>query len=116
MTYRVYKNPRPKLTIESTGGANLGRCYNSMSYTVTSTDKLKRDTLNALRDAGFLGYGQEFYIHSKCDGTEEPAGKDTVTCKLVHERTGEVVGEEPENTSDFFYYVYHCESRVDSSD
>ena len=79
------------LIIESKGGANLGHCYNAMYYTVKSLNRPLVDSdLTALRDLGWLGYGQEFYIRRSA----EPEVVDQ------HNR----------------YHVVNVESRVDSSD
>ena len=112
------KNPRPTLVIEYTGGKNLGRCYNSASYKITSTYVLDEKTLKALFYAGVIGYGQEFHIHSKVGRASEIAGID------VKEWVDDVTGEPAINpyTKNLYapseqpYYVYNVESRVDSSD
>lgn len=140
----VYRNDRPALTIVNAGGASLGRCYSASYYDVTSTRPLSMEHLIALRDIGFLGCGQEFMAHQVVNeeriavpfkfaewGEEGPqardvpaSGVDKVPCIMVDRRTREVVpgkainpysGEEygPNEQS---YYVYRCESRVDSSD
>ena len=87
---------RPSLVIEHLGGRNLGRCYNAMFYRVTSTQALSRDDLSRLRDIGFLGYGQEFI----CEGPVRY--EDAVPTGIDEDGTP--------------YFVYSCESRVDSSD
>lgn len=111
-----YKNPRPALVIESMGGANLGRCYNSMSYRVTSVEKINRDNLIKLRDAGFLGYGQEFTVHSQCDGKEEPGGYDMIDCHTYNSQGHDLGKDESRQPIKVSYFIYNCESRVDSSD
>lgn len=115
----VYKNDRPFLTVEITDKIKLGRCYYGTKILVTCTQKLSKDKLTQLRLAGALGaYGQEFYIHSQCDGDEEPAGYDEVPCidektgeKALNPRTGKVY---PNHRQPFFQY--RVEHRVDSSD
>jgi len=137
-TKRVYLNSRPSLTVENTGGRNLGRCYNASYYKVTSLHPLSQEALNRLREAGFLGYGQEFTcLYVQPDGKKvrppekvdwrtkvEATGADDVPCSEVHEDTNEVIrtpsinpysGKEDVPTK-IPYYVYECEDRVDSSD
>lgn len=117
-----YRNPRPLLIVESTGGASLGNCYNASYQRVTSTQRLGRKEIEALREAGVLGYGQEFYIRSRCDGQEAAAGHDAVSCVTV---VNGVVTDEPavnDYTGEPYapvqrpYFVYETESRVDSGD
>lgn len=124
MKQYVYRNVRPQLVIESKGGRSLGHCYTASSYRITSLSKLTAEKIQGLFNLGFIGYGQEFNVLSKCDGTEEPAGIDQVPCTVVDERTGEVLNEPPTNPysgklyapSATPYYVYDTESRCDSGD
>jgi len=114
----IYRQTRPQLTIELTGGRSLGRCYSETTYRVTSTRKIPRDRLLVLNGEGFLGFGQEFGINSPCDGEEKPAGHDTLPC--VNEDTGEP-GVNPYSGMSYPdiqspYYVYECYSRCDSGD
>lgn len=81
---------RTLLSIQVTGGANLGRCYNATYFRVTYIHRLSREQILKLREMQLLGYGQEFSIKSQCDGKEEPDSAGL--------------------------YVYDCEDRVDSSD
>lgn len=114
----AWKNDRPELTIETIGGAKLGRCYYSMTYRVTSCHKLDDSQIHALAAAGFLGYGQEFYIRER----HEPAGMDRVPCRVFID--GVPTDEPPINEYsgtlhqpvDHPFYVYLCERRVDSGD
>lgn len=53
---------RPILCIEPAGGSELGRCYNAHHYRVTSNSELKPEKFKALREAGVLGYGQEYTV------------------------------------------------------
>lgn len=136
----VYRNPRPQLSIELAGGANLGRCYSATYYRVTSTRPLDAKTIRSLRDAGFLGYGQEFMFHQRLpDGNKArvpdeldwrttkdvaPSGTEMIPCVEVDDRTGEPTGNPPVNPysgklyepMEQSYFIYDCESRVDSSD
>lgn len=139
-TKRVYRNPRPQLTIQVTGGAHLGRCYEATYYKVTSKRPLSKKDLRNLRDGGFVGYGQEFMCwYQNSEGNREqvpeeldwrtskdlvPTCHDVVPCVDVDEVTGEVTknpsvnpysGKEDQPINDP-YYVYECESRVDSGD
>jgi hypothetical protein len=115
----VYRNTRPELTVERTGGKNLGRCYNATYVTVTSLKKLSKEILQDMRTMGLLvGYGQEFRIHSQCDGDEEPAGHDSIPC--VDDETGEPAmnpySGKPYQPIEVPYYQYKVEHRVDSGD
>lgn len=118
----VYKETRPRLTIEHLGGQGLGRCYSASYWLVTSTRRLSKEILTDLNHIGVLGFGQEFFIHSPCDGKEEPAGIDQVPCvgmegeKIVDEHPNNPYTGKPYGSSPFPYYQYRCESRVDSSD
>jgi hypothetical protein len=139
-TSRVYLSDRPLLTVDTKGGKQLGNCYYATYYEVTSTRPLDREQLQALRDSGFLGSGQEFYIRGlknpeggldmtipeKADWKYKPTptGCDTVPCSEVDDATGKVLkcpsinpysGKE-DGPTQIPYYVYEIESRVDSSD
>lgn len=112
-----YRNNRPTLAIEVTGTRNLGRCFNATTYRITTTFKLNKERLKALRTAGFLGYGQEFYFKGVNDGSEEPAGFDTVKC--LEEDGKPAINEytkQPYNDTQAPFYVYECEDRCDSGD
>jgi hypothetical protein len=119
----VYRNPRPALVVESTGGRQLGRCYHESTYRVTSRDKLSKKRLQALFEAGFLGVGQEFFVVSPCDGTEAPAGEDLVPCVVIAD-SGETLDEpainpysgKPYPPAPHHYFVYECRTRCDSGD
>lgn len=134
----TYPNPRPTLTVAPSGGGQLGNCYSSMTYTVTSLVPLSMAALRNIRKAGCLGYGQEFYaklmgpdgsrssIPEKLDYPENtkviPTGVDSVIC--VEVRDGKRVdgvavnpySKEPYKPMTVPYFVYECENRVDSSD
>ena len=116
----VYKRGRPDITVECTGGKNLGNCYNATFYKVTSVKQLSKEQIEGLRDLGLLGSGQEFFIRSKCDGVEEPAGFDTIPC--VDEETGEQAynpyseDRAPYPAQEEPYYEYDIERRIDSGD
>jgi len=120
----VYRNARPSIVIESRGGKQLGNCYHASYYRVTSLRKLTKETIDGMFRLGLIGYGQEFCILTKCDGSEEPAGTDTVPCVVIDEGTGEVIDEpainpysgEPYGPNMQPYYVYDTESRCDSGD
>lgn len=74
------------------------------TYKITCTHRLTKDKLFELRKLGFLGYGQEMQILSKCDGTEE----------IVPEETK----PSPRGPNYFphTFYVYYVLDIVDSSD
>lgn len=138
-TKNVYINKRPKLTVELSGGTSLGNCYSASYYKVTSSHPLSMKDLTLLREAGFLGYGQEFYVKqvigddrigvpAALDWQTSPnvkaSGHDVIECSEVSNQTGEVVrvpainpySNEPYKPHTENYYIYACESRVDSSD
>lgn len=137
----VYRNPRPNLTIEPAGGASLGRCYSATYFRVTSLHPLSMKNLGALREAGFLGYGQEFSARqvidekgSRCQVPNEldwrtskdvqATGVEDVPCVEVDDHTGKPTGNPPVNPysgelykpSSTPYFTYECEDRCDSSD
>ena len=63
--YKGYQQTRDILReygieVNSTGGANLGRCYNSNTFEIISTEELSDEVINILWDVGMIGYGQEF--------------------------------------------------------
>lgn len=114
----VYRNKRPVLTVEMTGGRKLGNCYGSTTYRITSTNRMSREQINALRETRMIGYGQEFYVKSQCDGKEAPAGEDEVPC--VDSETGQPAmnpySGEPYKPTKMPFFVYEVEDRVDSGD
>jgi hypothetical protein len=82
--------PTPRLVVESLGGKNLGRCYNATYFKIKSLNRPLSDSdITALRDMGWLGYGQEFSFKR-------------------------VENEQFDSCNKFF--VVLAESRVDSSD
>ena len=91
-------NP-PFLTIAVESTRNLGRCYNETVYKVTSKSPLNVKKIRSLRDAGFVGYGQEFSYHEVLP--------DGSTLRVAEEVSWE--RRQPE-------YTYICADRVDSSD
>jgi len=120
----TYPRTRPTLSIESTGGARLGNCYNASYYKVTSAWRLTHEQLRKLNAAGVLGFGQEFTVKSQCDGKEPVAFVDLVPCVVME--GGKVLDEPPVNPysrtgelykpSEYGYFVYECEARCDSGD
>lgn len=86
------------LKITRTGHRNLGRCYNATTWLIESVRPLTWKAIQTIREAGVLGYGQEFFGKAlKADGTQD------VEWKAAWE-TGRKV------------YSYEVEDRVDSSD
>ena len=75
-----YKDVRPLLAIDFLGEKSLGNCYTGYYYTITSRRKLSAQKIEQLRKLHIISDGQEFAIRSECDGTEEPAGYDTLSC------------------------------------
>ena len=57
------------IDVVSTGGRNLGRCYNAYYYDVICTEQLPKDFVVFLRKIGVIGYGQEYHV-------VEPVQKD----------------------------------------
>jgi hypothetical protein len=137
----VWSNPRPALTIENGGGSQLGNCYYSSGFRITSTRPLDVEAIKGLRAAGFLGYGQEFYVRGQLvDGAHvavpakldwqtspkvPPSGVDQIAPTVRDRATGKVLDEPPVNeytgepitkTVEGRYFVYVVENRVDSSD
>ncbi len=120
--HHVYWNHRPRLVVENRGGKALGNCYIASFQRITSTLRMSRKEIEALRDAGVLHGGQEFYIRSQCDGNEPAAGQDMLPC--VVELNGEILDEPAINPYSGLpyapiqqsYFVYETESRVDSGD
>lgn len=130
----AWRNPRSALVIESTGDGQLGNCYSSMTYKVTSRQPLTKDKLVALRELGFLGYGQEFFCYLLTpslrqltiaeSGTQDPSGHDIVPCSMIDRGNGKIIPGPAINPYSGLpypdhqdpYYIYICESRVDSSD
>lgn len=55
------------LEIEYLGECQLARCYYQRTYQVRSPRPISDDQVNALRAAGFLGYGQEFRFSRKVE-------------------------------------------------
>ena len=130
---RTFLNTRPLLLIEEGPGANLGNCYTSMSYKVTSRHPLTMDTLRTLREVGFLGYGQEFVAyqldadgkrHSVTGPQSTPTAYDEVQCVDYEDTPFQILTSPsinpysgmPDKPLKMPYFVYVCISRVDSSD
>lgn len=114
----VYKNKRAELTIEQVGGGSLGRCYSFTQYKVTTKSPLTDVQITTLRESGFLGYGQEFYVLTPKEARESPAGRDILEC--VDSDTGKPALDprtnKPYNSIKVNYYECLFERRVDSSD
>lgn len=118
----VWKPTRPHLTIEVTGGAQLGRCYHETRYRVTSRNKLSQEVLVGLSDLGLMPRGQEFGVRSPCDGKEEPAFYDLVEAVVVDAQGNKLdkpaldYSGKPVPPRKIGYYVYDCYERTDSGD
>lgn len=113
----VWRNTRPTLAIEVIGGAQLGNCYHATTYRITSRRPLTLDHIEALRKAGFLGYGQEFIRKTPLEALTTPVGYDEIvaTDSETGERVPEIRGR-PTNVHREPYYACEIEDRVDSSD
>lgn len=140
----LWSNPRPVLTVERGGGGQLGNCYYGSSYRITTLHALDLEEINAIRDAGFIGGGQEFYIRGQevngqlvpvpakmtWEDWEKrrditPSGVDKVGPTVRDRCTGKILDEQAVNAytkepiTDMVsmpYFVYITEDRVDSSD
>ncbi len=68
---------KPILLVERAGGGKLGNCYYGSTFRITSDTALDTEEINALRQNGFLGGGQEFYISGQLmeDGRLAPVPK-----------------------------------------
>lgn len=136
-TSRRYVSPKPSLTIEFVGEKYISRCYSSRTWRVTSLSPLSSKEIDALRNAGFLGVGQEFTYHQltptggrATPPTEirwplkvDPTGHDRVECAEIDDESGKVIrcpsyneyAGKLDEAINMPYYVYLCEDRVDSS-
>jgi len=117
-----YINPNPSLSIHAGETKQLGRCYYGGEYKITSSTKLKMDSINKLWDMGLLGAGQSFAIKSTCDGTEKPTGFYEVPGVMM-DGNGKKYDDPPVNwdgkpapLAKFPYYEYITIWRCDSSD
>ena len=124
MSYRTtFPNPRPKLVIEHIGGCMLGNCYSGQTDRITSRFKLSAETIRKLYELGLVGFGQEFWVKSQCDGNEKPAFMDELIAVSEDRYGKELPGpalnaytQEPIAPIQSPVYVYECESRCDSGD
>lgn len=132
-THVYYIDPRPLLTVESTGGSLLGRCYSESTYRVTSRNPLPRAFFDTLRDSGVVTNGQEFGVSLETpDGKRVPV-QEEVKWNNQPEATGHVVidGTEvdewtkkptgrtfPNEANPYHskHWIYHVVVRCDSSD
>lgn len=105
----------PFFTIRTVEGSTLGNCYYSTIYEIRSVKKLSKQDILTFRKIGLLGFGQYFMIQSACDGSESCCETykywpyDRYTEQRERYYTGEPYIIEQK------FYVYRCESRVDSS-
>lgn len=61
----VFLDKTPNLQIIHNGGTGLGNCYYCYVYKIISKTELTDNQIKTLRSAGFLGYGQEFFIRNR---------------------------------------------------
>lgn len=115
----VYRSPRPFLTIENMGGAQLGNCYHESRWRFTSRLELEPKQIRALLAVLHL----EGNAGTDIKGATEPAGFDDVSAVHEDQRTGEVVSRspldefgQPYKTIKQAYYVCDVAVRVDSGD
>lgn len=93
-------------------------CCSINGYRIRSNSQVGKDGLMALFNVGLLGSGQEFRIHSQCDGKEKPAGHYVAPC--VDDKTG-MIAKNPYTGVDYEshqipYYEYFTSTLCDSSD
>jgi hypothetical protein len=130
----VYKRDRPSLVIEITGGRQISNCYYAGYYRITSTNPLDGECINMLRKSGVVGFGQEFTFYQQGPEGQKigviakkdwqtpttPSGHDMVECvDITADGTRTQAKDFRGNLIEprlFPYYVYLCESRVDSGD
>jgi hypothetical protein len=137
----TWSNDRPTLTVEHGSSRQLGNCYRAHTYVVTTTRVLDCEEIKALRNAGVLGCGQQFYIEGQqIDGKlvpvpakldwesrrdVRPSGIDKIAPRVRCRQTGAWLNEQPVNAytgkpitdeHDAPFYVYVVEDRVDSGD
>ncbi len=111
----IYKNSRPRLLVDSTGGKKLGNCYHASFFTVTSTFELNEVAFAALFNTGAIGYGQVFEVKS------ESKHQDLVPCigidgdEVITNPVNPYSGN-PYKPINIPYWVYKVETRCDSSD
>jgi hypothetical protein len=117
----TYPTKRPNLVIEFVATKSLGRCYSASTFKVTSRRPLKADDLNGLFQLGFLGVGQEFKFEGPTVAANyknsTPTGYDDL--QAVNEDGSMAINKytnQPYAPIKDPYYVYTCETRVDSSD
>lgn len=107
---------RQILNIEVTGGANLGRCYTSTTYRVTSRSYLGTKEIDELRKMGYLGYGQEFYAKYVNDSGQLEVLQPTGNPTDWQERNALPKPTMATPTAYDYQYVYEIETRCDSGD
>lgn len=117
----TYPAKRPNLVVELIASKSLGRCYSSSTFRVTSRRPLRTDHLEGLFKLGFLGVGQEFSFQGPIVEAgyknSVPTGYDDI--QAVNEDGSIAINKytnQPYTPIKDPYYVYTCETRVDSSD
>ena len=133
MVQQYYIGPKPKLSIESNGGASLGRCYSASYFRVTALHPLSMEDFRRLRDCGLFSGGQEFMVRQVAENGDKVKVAETLdwqSVKTVNRSGFDVVGltnvEVPgwkiigpstsKMTTEIPYYTYEVEVRCDSSD
>ncbi len=119
----TWNSPKPQFAVHFLYSKSDGRCLATTFYKIVSLHRLSRKFIDGVRAANLIGGGQEWCVRSKCDGTEEPAGKDLVSAIEINNMTGEIVNLKPVHSSgvyfqpiEVFYYEYLIEDTCDSSD
>ena len=111
-----FKITRPDLSIKHLYSRSIGRRLTSENFRITSRSKLTLERIYKLQEAGFLGVGQEFHIHSQHDGQEAPAFHEEAPCHFTNDKY-EDLGPNPSIPAmKIGFFVYDCESIIDSSD
>ncbi len=101
----------------------ISNCYSGDTWRITSTQRLKNETIVAMNKLGLIGFGQEFGILSQCDGKELEAGHDVAECVEITPQGTVLPGPainpysgEPYAPINYPFFVYDCWSRCDSGD
>lgn len=106
---KKYVRERPDLTIEHMGTTNIGRCLNEDRYLVTSSTELPPASMQLLKAAGVLGYGQGFKV------ANEDSVMDTISL-TTFDFQGRAISVDKDCTTSYRYYLYEVVRTIDSGD
>jgi hypothetical protein len=117
------KDNRPELKIEQVGSSKLGNCYNAYYHKITTKRPISKHTISCLRESGFLGYGQEYFLYYKV-GNERVSYFNEEFCRNNPSEFSEIDVEETDFRENVISiskekvpsYIYEVDDRVDSSD